>query len=166
MEQLQITQEAKIIVFKPAPTGPGLPLAGFCVHAAFESPGTDYEEERVCLDDYVTKYRDATYYIRVKGDCMKNSGIHEDDLLVLNKKLRPIQGDVILGIIENDFVIGTFLEFNRRTYLAPDNPDYSPRWLNDFTGFQLEGVVSHTILDLRRQNYVRAYRLQQLLRKL
>ena len=166
MELLQNTQEAKVIVFKPAPTGPGLPLAGFCVHAAFESPGTDYEEERVCLDDYVTKYRDATYYIRVKGDCMKNSGIHEDDLLVLNKKLKPMQGNVIIGVIENEFVIGTYVEDGHKTYLMPDNPDYAPRWLNEFTGFQFEGVITHTILDLRRQSLVRTYRLQQLLRKL
>jgi DNA polymerase V len=68
------------------------PLAGFWIHAAFESPGTDYEEDRISLDDYVTDYPSAVYYVRVIGQCMEYSGIESEDLLIVDKSLKPING--------------------------------------------------------------------------
>ncbi len=41
-------------VYKKGEIQQGRPLAGFWVHAAFESPGTDYEEDRISLDEYVS----------------------------------------------------------------------------------------------------------------
>ncbi|WP_158826576.1 LexA family protein [Mucilaginibacter lacusdianchii] len=149
-----------IHVYEPAPPGRGLPLAGFCIHAGFESPGTDYEEERISLDEYVTKYPHATYYIRVKGDCMKNSGIHEDDLLVVDKSLKVLNGDIVIGVLDGEHVLAVYVESGHKKYLKPDNPEYQPIQMNEFTDFSLEGVVSFTIHNQRRDCFVRAHRLQ------
>lgn len=158
--------EIKIQIFKPAPIGPGRPLAGFCIHAAFESPGTDYEEERISLDEYVSKYPTAVYYIKVVGDCMENSGIFDNDLLVVDKSLTAENGDIIVGALDGQFVLAVYVMENNREYLVPDNPKYDPYLIHEFTDFKIEGVVPHTILDQRKRNHVRTNRLQQFLRQL
>ena len=142
----------------------GRPLAGFWIHAAFESPGTDYEEDRISLDEYVTDYPHAVYYIRVVGDCMEYSGIESYDLLVVDKSLTATNGDIILGTLNGEHILACYIEFENKRYLMPDNPKYAPHLINEFDVFTVEGVIPHTVLNQRRQNAVRVDRLQQLLR--
>jgi DNA polymerase V len=139
------------------------PLAGFRVHAAFESPGTDYEEDRISLDEYVSLHPEAVFYIKVEGDCMDGSGIKEGDLLVVDRSLVPMNGDVIIGVLDGMHIIAAYIEFEGKKYLVPDNRNYEPIPVNECTSFTLEGVIPHTILDQRRQRNVRADRLQQFL---
>lgn len=83
-------------------------LAGFWIHAAFESPGTDYEKERISLDEYVTEYPNAVYYIKVEGDCLEYSGIESNDLLVVYQSLTPVNGDIIIGVFNGDHLLADY----------------------------------------------------------
>jgi DNA polymerase V len=160
----------KVQIFKAAPPGIGWPLAGFCVHAGFESPGTDNEEDRISLDAHVSSAPNAVYYIKVKGNCMENSGIYEDDFLVVDRSLsNQVQnGDVVYGVLDGMLLLAVFVEFNGKRYLMPDNiKDYPfPYEIHEYTEFNIEGVVSHNLLNQRKQRHVRANRLQQFLREL
>jgi DNA polymerase V len=140
------------------------PLAGFWIHAAFESPGTDYEQDRISIDDYVSKHPSAAYYIKVVGDCMEYSGIESYDMLVVDRSLTAVNGDIILGTLNDVHVLACYIEFDGKRYLMPDNPKYTPHQINEFDKFTIEGVIPHTLLNQRRQNHVRVNRLQQLLR--
>jgi DNA polymerase V len=139
------------------------PLAGWVIHAAFESPATDYEEDRISLDEYVSNHSEAVFYIRVNGDCMVGSGINDGDLLVVDKSLKPVSGDVIIGVLNGEHIITCFVEYNGTNYLVCDNPTYEPFKIEEFTSFTIEGVVPHTLLNQRKNTNVRANRLQQFL---
>ena len=143
---------------------PGRPLAGFWIHAAFESPGTDYEEGRISLDDYVSEYPNAVYYIKVVGDCMEYSGIESEDLIVVDRSLHVRNGDIIVGVLNGMHIIACYIEHEGKRHLVPDNPKYPAHLINEFDDFSIEGVVPHTILNQRKQNHVRVNRLQQFLR--
>lgn len=144
----------------------GRPLAGFWIHAAFESPGSDYEEGPITLDEYVGKHPKAVYYIRVIGDCMEYSGIESYDMLVVDRSLTAVNGDIIIGTLNGAHILACYIEFDNKIYLMPDNPKYAPHIINEFDVFTIEGVIPHTVLNQRRQNAVRVDRLQQLLRVL
>jgi len=144
----------------------GRPLAGWVIHAAFESPATDYEEDRISLDDYVTRHPEAVFYIRVTGDCMTGSGINDGDLLIVDRSLTPLKGDVIIGVLNGEHIIACYMELDSKQYLIPDNPAYKAIKIEQFTAFSIEGVVPHTLLNQRNQANVRANRLQQFLCKL
>jgi DNA polymerase V len=139
------------------------PLAGWVIHAAFESPATDYEEDRISLDEYVTHHPEAVFYIRVAGDCMTGSGINDGDLLVVDRSLSPLNGDVIVGVLNGEHIIACYIEDGQAKYLVPDNKAYQPIKIEEFTSFTIEGVVPHTLLNQRNQANVRANRLQQFL---
>jgi DNA polymerase V len=153
-----------IKIYEPGEIQAGRPLAGFLVHAAFESPGTDYEEGRICLDEYVTDHPEAVYYIKTVGGCMEYSGIEDDDIQVVDRSLTRQNGDVILGVLNGQHVIACYIEFEDKSYLIPDNPKATPYKISQYDEFTIEGVVSYSVLDQRKQNHVRVNRLQQLLR--
>jgi DNA polymerase V len=151
-------------VYKSGELHPSRPLAGSWVHAAFESSGTDYEEDRISLDDYVGTHPHAIYYVRVIGDCMEYSGIEDGDLLVVDKSLKPVNGDIILEVLNDSYIVACYIEFQGNKYLVRDNPKYTPHLINEYDRFTIEGVIPHTILNQRKHNHVRVNRLQQLLR--
>lgn len=143
-----------------------IPLFGERIHAGFESPATDYEEERIDLNDYVTDYPEATFYARVIGDCMTWSGIQDGDLLVVNRSMIPANGDVVVGVLDGEFILRVYIKYGRDEYLMPDNPKYRPIKRSESTLFEIWGVVPHTVLNQQRRKHVRIDRLQQLLRQL
>lgn len=141
-----------------------VPLYQERIHAGFESPAADYEEEKIDLNDYVSKYPHATFYARVVGECMIGSGIYPDDLLVVDRSLTPSSGDIVVGILENEFILRAYFRTGSRELLMPDNKHYEPIERNESTQFEIWGVVPHSILDQRRRIGDRIDRFKQLLR--
>lgn len=156
MKELQLYQkgESKTLI----------PLFTEKIHAGFESPAADYEEERIDLNAYVTKYPYATFYARVVGDCMTGSGIYPDDLLVVDRSLTPASGDIVVGIMNSEFILRCYFKNGKKEYLMPDNLLYKPIESNPSTQFEIWGVVPHSVLDQRKRINDRINRFQQLLR--
>jgi DNA polymerase V len=141
-----------------------IPLYAEAIHAGFESPAADYEEARIDLNDYVSHYPEATFFARVTGECMIGSGIFPDDLLVVDRSLSPSQGDIVVGIIDNEFILRSYYKENGKEYLMPDNKYFKPIEKTETTIFEIWGVVPHSVLDQRRRNSSRINRFQQRLR--
>lgn len=153
-----------VLLYKKETSGALIPLFGEYIHAGFESPATDYEEERIDLNAYVTKYPDATFYAKVFGDCMTGSGIHEGDLLVVDKSIVPENGDIVVGIMDGDFILRAYLRSDNEEYLMADNTSYEPIKRTESSHFEIWGVVPFTIHNQIKNKNVRIDRLQQLLR--
>ena len=66
-----------------------LPLHIHKVGAGFPSPATDYVEEDIDLNAHLIKNIPSTFLIRVQGKSMNKIGIHDGDLLVVDKSLNP-----------------------------------------------------------------------------
>jgi DNA polymerase V len=141
-----------------------IPLFTERIHAGFESPAADYEEARIDLNDYVSKYPEATFFAKVEGECMIGSGIFPDDLLVVDRSLDAQNGDVVVGEINGEFVLRSYFKLGSKTFLMPDNRFYKPIELNEEMKFNIWGIVPHTIYNQRRRNSARINRFEQFLR--
>lgn len=154
----------EITLFKRGTAKTLIPLFGERLHAGFESPAADYEEVSIDLNDYVSKYPEATYFAKVEGECMIGSGILPDDMLVVDRSLNHQNGDVVVGELHGEFILRSYYQRAGKVYLMPDNKLYKPIELNDDTPFNIWGVVPHTIYNQRRRNSARINRFEQLLR--
>lgn len=141
-----------------------IPLYAEAIHAGFESPAADYEEEKIDLNAYVSKYPAATFFARVTGECMVGSGIFPDDLLVVDRSLQPNSGDIVVGIIDNEFILRSYFKKGNKEYLMPDNKYFKPIERTETTQFEIWGVVPHSVLDQRRRNSSRINRFEQIIR--
>ena len=71
-----------------------VPLFSHNVPAGFPSPADDYIQGRLSLDEHLIQHRDATFFVRSKGNSMVGAGIFDGDLLVVDKSLTPSSGDI------------------------------------------------------------------------
>ena len=50
------------------------------IAAGFPSPADDYTEGRISLDEHLIHHKEATFFLRVEGDSMRDLGIFNGDL--------------------------------------------------------------------------------------
>jgi DNA polymerase V len=64
-----------------------LPLVSSGISAGFPSPALDFIDLSIDMNKHLVKHPSATYYGRVSGNSMKDAGIFDGDLLVIDKSL-------------------------------------------------------------------------------
>ena len=84
-------ERTRLQIFSPKysnnPLYNNIPLATESVHAGFPSPAEDMLEESLDINKLLVKHPAATYYVRVKGESMRDAGIYDSDILVVDKSL-------------------------------------------------------------------------------
>ena len=101
------------------------------VVARFPSPAEQYHETPLDLNELLVKRPAATFFVRVQGDSMIGEGIHDGDILVVDRSLRPASGDVIIACVDGDFTMKTLRlgkgkdgRGKREVWLEPANPKF------------------------------------------
>ena len=80
------------------------------VGAGFPSPATDYVEDDIDLNSHLIKNIPSTFLIRVQGKSMNKVGIHNDDLLVVDRSLNPKNFSTVIANINEELVVKTFVK--------------------------------------------------------
>lgn len=122
-----------------------VPLYASAVSAGFPSPADDYLELSLDLNKYLIKHPAATFYVKVKGDSMINAGIHDGDLLIVDKSVEPENDDVVVCVINGEFTVKRLKKVNGEIYLIPENSHYQAVKISENMDFQVWGVVTYTI---------------------
>ena len=122
------------------------------VVAGFPSPAEQYLEPPLDLNELLVRRPAATYFVRVEGDSMVGAGIRDDDLLVVDRSLRPADGDVIIASVDGDFTVKTLRlgkreegKGKREVWLEPANPKFSVIKFESFQELDYFGKVTACI---------------------
>ena len=120
------------------------------VHAGFPSPAEHYIESPLDLNKLLVKSPDATYFVRVKTDAMIQAGIHEQDILVIDRSLDAFDGAIIVAAVDNEFFV-RYLTYskNKTVRLVAAHPLYRPVLARDLQEIRLFGVVTGIVRQLR-----------------
>lgn len=122
-----------------------IPLYHSFVRAGFPSPADDFIEQYLDLNEFLIRSKSSTFFIRVSGDSMINAGIHEDDILIIDRSLNPKNNDVILAVLNGEFTVKRYVKKNQQIILVPENNKYTPKFINSYDEFEVWGVVTSVI---------------------
>ena len=136
----------------PVPCDPSpliLPVEGDCDRAGFPSPAEDFQVERLDLTAILVSHPQATFFLRLRGDSMHDAGLFDGDLLVVNRALKPVNGDVVIAVVDGEFTCKTlWLKFGRMKLVAA-NPTYPEIVPKEGQTIEVWGVVTASIKRLR-----------------
>ena len=125
-----------------------IPLLTDSVSAGFPSPADDYTEENIDLNEHLISNPFSTFFLRVKGDSMINSGIYDKDLIIVDKSLTPKPGNIVIAMIEGEFTVKRFSIKNNKLYLKAENHNYPDFNFEDYSDIHIWGVVIYSIHTL------------------
>ena len=120
------------------------PLFAHKIEAGFPSPADDYIEGRLSLDEHLIQHRDATFFVRAKGNSMIGAGIYDGDLLVVDRSLTPSSGDIVIAVLDAELTVKRLIKREGTVILKPENPEFKEIVLKDGQELQVWGVVTST----------------------
>jgi DNA polymerase V len=116
--------------------------------AGFPSPADDYIEGRLDLNRHIIKHPAATFFVRVSGNSMIDAGIHHGDLLVVDRSLDAVDGNVIVASLDGELTVKRLSKRGEILRLLPANADYQPIEILTQQTFEIFGVVTNVIHSL------------------
>lgn len=135
----------KHITYKP------IPLVSSYIKAGFASPADDYTERVIDINDLFQVDEATSFYVRVEGLSMKNSGIIPEDILCVRKDLEPIDGDIVIAAIDNEFTVKTFRKRGSQIFFEASNEDFENIIPVEGQEVQVWGVVTGLARVLKRK---------------
>ena len=124
-----------------------LPFADTGIKAGFPSPADDFLELSIDLHKEYIKNKETTFYAKVKGDSMKNAGIFDGDLLIIDKSLEPQNDKIAICQIDGEFTVKRIKIDSKEkiVWLIAENEDYSPIKVTPENEFMIWGIVVASI---------------------
>lgn len=102
-----------------------IPLLGL-VEAGIPTTVDEDTSRGLSIDDYLVGNKDSTYLLEVKGDSMIEEGIKEGDLVVVERKGEPRDGDIVIAEVDGGWTMKYFKKEKGQVYLLPANKNYRP----------------------------------------
>ncbi len=96
------------------------------VEAGIPTVAEETELDKLNLDSYLIKNRMSSYLLEVKGDSMIEEGIMEGDLVIVERRDDPKDGDIVIAEVDGGWTMKYFRKKGNAVYLEPANKNYAP----------------------------------------
>ena len=116
------------------------------VGAGFPSPATDYVEDDIDLNACLIKNAPSTFLIRVQGKSMNSIGIHDGDLLVVDRSLSPKNFSTVIANVNEELVVKNFVKEKNQSFLTSGSSEIKNKInLTENPEIVIWGVVTYVI---------------------
>lgn len=122
-----------------------LPCMSFAISAGFPSPALDFVDVAIDLNTHLIAHPAATYFGRVQGDSMRDAGITDGDLLVIDKSIVPADGKIAVCYLDGEFTLKRIKVEQDAVWLVPENESYPPIRIEEGNTLTVWGVVTYVI---------------------
>lgn len=114
----------------------------------FGAAADDFMERGIDLNEELIRNKPATYLFRMKGDAMREAGIFDNDVLIVDRSLRLAEGKIIVAVLNGELLVRRFHKNFSSAFLIPENNRFKPINLAEFSDFTVWGVVTYVIHPL------------------
>ena len=127
-----------------------LPLIGGRVEAGFPSPADDFIERSLDLNEQLVANPIATFFVRASGNSMDEAGIHDGDLLIVDRSVPPMHGMVVVAVIDGGLTVKRLTKRGTQMSLTSepnklDQGSYVPIEVGEEADATIWGVVTWSV---------------------
>ncbi|HET7526601.1 MAG TPA: translesion error-prone DNA polymerase V autoproteolytic subunit [Burkholderiaceae bacterium] len=126
---------------------PGAPRTRVAV--SFGSPTEDSGVARLDLNDILIKHAQATFLMRVAGSAMREAGIDDGDLVLVDRAITAVHDHVVIAIVDDGFVCRRLFQRARDVRLRAADASVSDIVPGEGDVLQVWGVVTHAIKSMQ-----------------
>ena len=118
------------------------------VAIGFGSPSNDSGVTRLDLNDILVRHPQASFLMRVAGTSMRDAGIDDGDLLLIDRAATPAHGHVVVAVVDNEFVCRRLVKQHAGLRLCAADAAVGDIVPAEGGEFEIWGVVTHAIKSL------------------
>lgn len=114
----------------------------------FAAAADDYAERGIDLNEQLIRNKPATFFMRVNSDAMIGAGIHQGDVVIVDKSIAATNGKVIIAIINGELLIRRLHISGSKRRLVPETTKLASIDIDGLSGFAVWGVVTYVIHEV------------------
>ena len=114
----------------------------------FGAAADDYMERGIDLNEQLIRNKPATYFMRVSGNSMVNACIHDGDIVIVDRSIKPVSGKIVIAVVDGEMLIRRLEKTMNRVRLIPETPKLSPIEVSEFSDLVIWGVVTYVIKNI------------------
>ncbi len=115
---------------------------------SFPSPADDDSAKSPDLNELLVKHPAATFFMRVSGSSMHHAGIHDKDILVVDRSVEPVHGKIVVAALEGRLTLKKLKIHSGAVCLIEEKEGSQPLRVDPEKGIYIWGVVIHAIRSL------------------
>lgn len=109
---------------------------------AFPSPALDYMVSPLNITEKLIKNADATYFMIIQGDSLKEIGIYDGDTIVVDRSVHPGNGKLVVASLYGELYAKRMEYKGNQLWLYPENKQYRPIEVTVEMDCRIWGVVT------------------------
>jgi len=113
----------------------------------FGAAADDYMERGIDLNEQLIKNKPATFLMRVNSNSMAGACIHEGDIVIVDKSIKPTNGKIVIAVIDGEMIIRRYERTMNKLRLVPESK-LAPIEVNEFSEVIIWGVVTYVIKEM------------------
>ena len=133
-------------IVRPLPDG--APRKRSSVAFTFGSPADDSGVGRIDLNDILIRHAQATFLMRVAGSAMREAGIDDGDLVLVDRAIHPAHDHVVIAIVDDGFVCRRLVRQAQQLRLRAADASVPDLVIAEGSELQVWGVITHAIKSL------------------
>ena len=118
------------------------------VPAGFPSPADDYVERTLDLNEHLIRREASTYFVRVAGHSMTDAGIHDGDILVVDRAVEPTDGAIVVAALDGELTVKRYCVGDGPPALVPESEGHRPIPIREEQDLVVWGVVQHVVHEV------------------
>ena len=103
-----------------------IPLVGKVTAGAPVLAEENIEDFFPIAADYLKSTGKELFMLKVSGESMIEAGIHDGDYVIAQKEDIAANGDIVIGLIDDEATVKTYYKEDDNIRLQPENPEYEP----------------------------------------
>ncbi|MGZ5056700.1 MAG: LexA family protein [Methylobacter sp.] len=145
-----LTDNLPLAFWRPAPIKRQVMLPLFLdkVPAGFPSPADDFIEKTLDLNELLVQKPAATYFARAQGNSMIDAGIHDNDILIVDRSIEAVTGRIVVCAVNGELTVKRLTKKGEQWFLKAENKDYSDIPIHSELDAVIWGVVTNVIHPL------------------
>lgn len=114
----------------------------------FTAAADDYMERGIDLNEQLIKNKPATYFMKVSGSSMTGACIHNGDIVIVDRSIKPVNGKIVIAVVDGEMLIRRLEKTINKMRLIPETSGLSPIDVGEFSDVNIWGVVTYVIRSL------------------
>jgi DNA polymerase V len=110
----------------------------------FGAAADDHMERGIDLNEQLIYNKPATFFMRVTGNSMIGAGIHDGDIAIVDRSIKPVNGKVVIAVVNGDMLIRRLEITMNKIRLIPESK-LAAIEVSEFSELKIWGVVTFII---------------------
>jgi repressor LexA len=126
-----------------------LPMQGDIAAGYPEQVAASHADSYVSMDEATLGFRpkEGSFALRVRGDSMKDAGIFNGDMVVVEPGSDPRENQIVVALIDGESTLKRLVRVRGKWFLKAENPAYPE--LHPRSGLMVQGVVRTLVRRLQ-----------------